>query len=59
MRLHHFAVCLEGDHAPQLTTYWALEVAVDEAAAGGTIEGASMMTVRVLVELRPALLVAR
>jgi hypothetical protein len=31
-------------------------VAVDEAAAGGTIEGAaSMMTVLVVVEVRPAL----
>jgi hypothetical protein len=40
--------------------YWALEVAVDEASAGA-IEAASaprMMTVRVVVEVRPALSVA-
>jgi autotransporter passenger strand-loop-strand repeat protein len=33
-------------------------VVVDEAAAVGTIEGASMMTVLVLVDVRPALSVA-
>jgi hypothetical protein len=41
--------------------HWALDVAVVEASAVGTIEGASaawMMTVLVVVEVRPALSVA-
>jgi hypothetical protein len=45
-------------HAAQLADYWALDVAVDEALADGTIEGASMMTVLVLVDVRPFWLVA-
>jgi hypothetical protein len=44
-----------------LPIYWALDVAVDEASAEKAIEGASaaaMMTVLVVAEARPALLVA-
>jgi len=42
-----------------LADYCALDAAVDEALSAGTIEGAGwMMTVRVEVEVRPALSVA-
>jgi hypothetical protein len=44
-----------------LADYWALDVAVDEASSVATIEGASaasIMTVLVDVEVRPALSVA-
>jgi hypothetical protein len=51
--LHYFAVCREGDDAAQLANYWTLDVAVDEASSVGTIEGAWMMTVRVVVAARP------
>jgi hypothetical protein len=45
MTVHYFAVCLEGgtqgDDAAQSANYWAVEVAVVEAAAEGTIEAAA------------------
>jgi hypothetical protein len=41
------------DDVARLTDYRELEVAVDEASAVGTIEGASMITVRLLVDVRP------